>query len=236
MHEFNLIIWLGGKLGLSGVVNHATVHIFSAALVALFLILMGVIFRLKFKDTSRWVVPNEKVSFVGVVDFIASQILSIMKGVMGSSAIKFLPLIGSLFLYIFFCNFLSLIPGFAPPTDNINTNLACALVVFVYYNIMGFREHGIIGYLKHFAGPIVWLWPLMFALELISHLVRPVSLSVRLFGNITGDHMVLGIFSHLVPLVVPIVFLGLALFIAFIQAFVFSLLSTVYIALATERE
>jgi F-type H+-transporting ATPase subunit a len=123
-----------------------------------------------------------------------------------------------------------------PPTDNINTNIPCAIIVFLYYNFVGIREQGFIKYFKHFAGPIIWLAPLMFSIELISHLVRPLSLSVRLFGNITGDHMVLGIFSQLTPLVVPVIFLFLALFVAFIQAFVFSLLSTVYIALATEAE
>jgi len=131
---------------------------------------------------------------------------------------------------------LGLIPGFLPPTDNINTNLAIALTVFVYYHIMGIKAHGVKNYLKHFMGPILWLGPLMIVIELIGHCVRPISLSLRLFGNITGDHLVLGIFSGLVPILVPVVFMALGLFVSFIQAFVFSLLSMIYINLATAHE
>ena len=90
--------------------------------------------------------------------------------------------------------------------------------------------------MKHFLGPVIWLGPLMLVIELISHAVRPVSLSVRLFGNITGDHMVLEVFTDLTKLVIPVIFLGLGLFVSFIQAFVFSLLSMIYIALATEHD
>jgi F-type H+-transporting ATPase subunit a len=131
---------------------------------------------------------------------------------------------------------MALIPGFVPPTDNINTNLAMSLTVFVYYHIMGVKAHGLKGYLKHFMGPILWLAPLIFVTEIIGHCVRPLSLSLRLFGNITGDHLVLGIFSNLVPVLVPVAFLALGLFVSFIQAFVFSLLSMIYINLATAHE
>ncbi len=130
---------------------------------------------------------------------------------------------------------MGLIPGFLPPTDNLNTNVACSLTVFLFYNYHGFKAHGF-GYIKHFMGPVIWLAPLMFVIEVISHLVRPASLSVRLFGNIAGDHLVLNIFSHFVPLGVPVVFMFLGLFVSFIQAFVFTLLSMVYISLATTKE
>jgi F-type H+-transporting ATPase subunit a len=128
------------------------------------------------------------------------------------------------------------VPGFYPPTENINTNLACALVVFVYYNYHGIKEQGIKKYLQHMAGPVIWLMPLIFCIELVSHAVRPVSLSVRLLGNIVGDHMVLGMFSGMVPLFLPIVFMGLAIFISVMQAFVFTLLSIVYIQMACVSE
>ncbi len=234
--DFNLLIWLGEKLGLSNLVNESTIHIVSAAFIAVVLIILAVIIKIRLRDPEKFVIPSEKFNLIGVFDIIVEWVLGLMEGVMGERAIKFLPLVGSVFLYIFFCNLLSLIPGFLPPTDNINTNLPVAVTVFVYYHAVGVKEHGVKGYLKHFAGPIIWLAPLMFSLEIISHCVRPISLSVRLFGNITGDHMVLGIFSNLIPLFVPVIFLALALFVAFIQAFVFSLLSTVYIALATEKE
>lgn len=236
MHEFNLFLWLSDRVGFLSWITPATIHIASAGFVAVVLLVMGVVFRLKLRDMGEAVVPHPKSSLVGVVDAASEQLLKLIESVVGEKGIKYLPLLGSLFLYIFCCNLLSVIPGFLPPTDNINTNIPCAVIVFVYYNAMGFKEHGFAGYLRHFAGPIIWLAPLMFSLEIVSHCVRPVALSVRLFGNITGDHMVLGIFSQLVPLVVPVVFMFLALFVAFIQAFVFALLSAVYIALATGHE
>lgn len=237
MHaDFNLLIWLGEHVKWLSWITPSTIHIASAALVAITLIVLGAIAHQKLKKTEKRLIPSTRLTIAGIFDAAGEAILKFIEGVMGDRAMKFLPLIGTLFLYIFFCNLLSLIPGFLPPTDNINTNLPCALTVFFYYHAVGIKEHGLFKYLKHMTGPIIWLAPLMFAIELISHCVRPISLSVRLFGNITGDHMVLGIFSDLLPQFVPVIFLFLALFVAFVQAFVFSLLSTVYIALATEHE
>lgn len=245
MHEFNFLIWLGEHINGFGWINESTIHIASAGFVALLLILISIAAYFQLRDAEKYVVPTKSFSLGSLFDAAGEQLLKLLESVMparqggsggGDRAIKFLPLIGSIFIYIFCCNLLSIIPGFLPPTNNINTNLSCALTVFIYYHVMGIREHGFKGYIKHFAGPIIWLAPLMFSLEVISHCVRPISLSVRLFGNITGDHMVLGIFSSLTPIFVPVIFLMLALFVAFIQAFVFSLLSTVYISLATEHE
>jgi len=173
---------------------------------------------------------------LNIFELIVSSFMRMMEDVMGERARSHLPLIGSLFVFILICNLMAVVPGLLPPTENINTNLACAIVVFVYYNYVGIREHGLRGYIKQMAGPIVWIAPLVLAIEVISHIVRPLSLSIRLFGNIVGDHMVLGIFSDIAPLLVPTLFMMLGIFIAFIQAFVFTLLSIIYIALATERE
>jgi len=235
MAEFDLLVMLGEHVKFFSWINSSTVHVASSALVSIGLLATGFFVWLRARNVERYIVPPKGFSLVGAFDGVAEGLLELMEGVMGERAIKFLPLIGSVFTYIFFCNLLSVFPGFAPPTDNINTNLPVALTVFIYYNVVGIREQGLKEYLKHFAGPIIWLAPLMGAIEIISHCVRPISLSVRLFGNEVGDHMVLGIFSSLVPLFVPVIFLGLALFVAFIQAFVFSLLSAVYIGLATER-
>ncbi|HOW16229.1 MAG TPA: F0F1 ATP synthase subunit A, partial [bacterium] len=109
------------------------------------------------------------------------------------------------------------------------------IFVFIYYNYAGFKEHGF-SYIKHYMGPMIWLAPLMFPIELISNMVRPFSLGLRLFGNITGDHLVLGIFSDLAPLIVPIPFLGLGLFVSFFQALIFVLLSMIYLTLALSHE
>lgn len=231
MHDFS---WFG--LLSHGKINHHNIHIFSAGLVVLFLIVATLMVHRKLKRVEERLVPAPKTTLVNLFETAVENILGLMEGILGHDAPKYLPLIGTLFIYIFLCNTLALIPGFVPPTDNINTNLACSLTVFVYYHIMGIKAHGLKGYLKHFMGPILWLAPLIFVIELIGHCVRPVSLSLRLFGNITGDHLVLGIFSDLTPILVPVVFLALGLFVSFIQAFVFSLLSMIYINLATAHE
>ncbi|MDP2600698.1 MAG: F0F1 ATP synthase subunit A [Deltaproteobacteria bacterium] len=215
--------------------NEDSIHMVMAAMVGLFLIVVALIANRKLVKTEQCLVPHDKPTPSTMFELIVESLLNLMEGVLGDKAQKFFPLIGALFIYIFTCNLIGLIPGLAPPTENINTNAACAIVVFLYYNYMGIREQGLVHYLKHFMGPVIWLGPLMLVIELISHAVRPVSLSIRLFGNMTGDHMVLGVFSQLTPIVVPIIFMFLGLFISFIQAFVFSLLSIVYIGLATEK-
>lgn len=231
MHDFT---WFGLISG--GKINHHNVHVYSAGLVTLLLIVATLLIHRKLKRVEERLVPEPRTTLTNIFEVVVENILGLIESIVGPEAPKYLPLIGSLFIYIFVCNILSLIPGFVPPTDNINTNVACALTVFVYYNVMGIRTHGLVGYAKHFMGPIIWLGPLMLVIELIGHCVRPVSLSLRLFGNITGDHLVLGIFSNLVPIGIPVLFLALGLFVSFIQAFVFSLLSTIYIGLATAHE
>ncbi len=230
MHEFT---WFGL---ISGKITPYNIHIYTSAMVVLGIVIASFLAHRKLKMTEERLVPEGKTTLANVFETAVENILGLMEGIMGKEAENFFPLIGSLFIYIFLCNLMALIPGFVPPTDNINTNFACALTVFFYYHYVGIKTHGLIKYLKHFMGPIIWLGPLMFVIEMIGHLVRPVSLSLRLFGNITGDHLVLGIFSDLVPLFVPIIFMALGLFVAFIQAFVFSLLSTIYIALAAAHE
>lgn len=232
---FSLFPWLAEKLGFSAEFVEHYLHVITSGVVAPIITILSVIVWRKLRNTEANLIPEKRPSLVGIIAFAAEGILGLMRSIMGERADRYFPLIGSLFLYILISNLLGAIPGMVPPTDNINTNFACAAVVFVYYNVMGIREQGFKNYFKHLAGPIIWLAPLIFTIELISHLVRPASLSIRLFGNITGDHLVLEMFSTLVPVGIPVIFLGLTVFVALIQAFVFTLLSTVYIALATEH-
>jgi F-type H+-transporting ATPase subunit a len=200
------------------------------------LLLLGLIVYFKLRHTEKAIIPSHKIGVVSIFEVGVESILGLMEGIIGPSARKYFPIVGALFIYIFINNLLGVIPGFLPPTDNINTTLACGLVVFVYFNYVGIKEQGLVHYLKHFGGPVIFLAPLMFVIEFVGIIVRPMSLALRLFGNMTGDHLVLGIFSDLVPLVVPVLFLGLGIFVSFIQAFVFSLLSTIYVALALPQE
>ena len=146
----------------------------------------------------------------------------------------FFPLIGTIGLYILVCNFMGLIPGFTAPTSNINTTASMAVPVFLATHYYGIRVHGF-KYIKHFLGPIVWLAPMMFIIEFIGHLVRPVTLSVRLFGNMIAKHMILFALGLLAPVIVPVAILGLGVLVSLIQAFVFVLLTSLYLAGSVEE-
>jgi len=223
---------IADKLGFKDAINESNIHIAHALLALLIITILGIIFKRYMRNIDERIVPAKKPSLVGFIEIIAEAILRLMESIIGKDARQFYPLIGALFFYILISNLIGLIPGFIAATDNINTNVACSLTVFVYYNYVGIKKNGIKNYLKEFMGPVIWLAPLMFVIELISHVVRPVSLSVRLFGNMIGDHMVLQMFSSIIPLLLPIPFLFLGLFVALIQAFVFTLLSIIYISLA----
>ncbi len=233
---FNLFNWIGEQLGFSATTMHSYIHVITGLFIALVITTLSLLAYRKLKNTEDCVIPPKKLSIAGVFELAVEAVLNLMREIMGARAEMYFPIIGATFIYILISNLFGVIPGFIPPTDNINTNAAIAVVIFLYYNVVGIKAQGLKHYLGHMAGPIIWLGPLIFCIELISHLVRPLSLSARLFGNMTGDHMVLEIFSNLTPLVIPIIFLGLGIFISFIQAFVFSLLSIIYIALATEHE
>ena len=163
-----------------------------------------------------------------VFEFIIDFLESFMVGITGPEGRFFFPYIATVFLFILVSNLIGLIPGFFSPTANLNTTLALALCTFSYTHIIGIKFHGV-KYIKHFMGPVWWLAPLMFPIELIGHFARVMSLSVRLFGNIFGKEMVLAILFglaglYLAPL--PVMFLGIL--VCFIQALVFMLLSTMY--------
>ncbi len=176
-------------------------------------------------------IPDDSLTFRNIAELLVEGVIGMAEGILGHQARKYVPLYGTFFLYILVCNLMGLIPGFSPPTTNFNVTLALGLLSFTAYNIVGFKEQGI-GYLKHFVGPMLWLAPLMIPLELISNFVRPFSLALRLLGNMTGDHTVLEIFTDLTKVGIPVIFYGLGTFVSFVQAFVFTLLSMVYVSLA----
>ncbi len=154
----------------------------------------------------------------------------------GHEGRKYLAMIGTLGFFIVFSNLLGLIPGLAAPTSNINVPAGCAILVFLYYNFQGIRKQGVLHYLKHFAGPVWWLAPIMIPIELISHLARPFSLTVRLYANIFAEEALIVAFFGLIPLILPLPFMGYAIFGGFLQAFIFITLSQVYIAGAVATE
>jgi F-type H+-transporting ATPase subunit a len=169
-----------------------------------------------------------------LMELVLGGLLDFMERVMGHHARDHLPIIGGIVLFIVAANLLGTIPGLFSATANINTTAACAITVFLYYQYIGFRRHGI-AYIKHFTGPVWWLAPLMLPIELISHVIRPFTLALRLFANMRGHEIVLIILTLLVPIVAPLPIIFLGIFVSFIQGFVFMLLSMIYIAGAEEE-
>jgi F-type H+-transporting ATPase subunit a len=149
---------------------------------------------------------------------------------------KYVNFFGTLFIFILFMNMIGIIPGFESPTMTAAVPAGCAMAVFMYYNYMGFREHGVGKYLKHFAGPMPALAPLMIPIELISHLARPLSLTIRLYANMFAGEQVTMAFLGLTYLVLPSLFMGLHAFVAFLQAFIFMLLTILYVGAAVGHE
>jgi F-type H+-transporting ATPase subunit a len=174
--------------------------------------------------------PNKVQSFMEV---IVSGVKNLLLDTMGPHGMMFFPLIATLALFILTSNLIGLIPGFESPTANMNTNAAMAIVVFVLTHVMGIKIHGL-KYIKQFTGPVWWLTPLMLPIELVGHIARPVSLTMRLFGNIQGGHIVVAVLFLLVPFLLPLPIIILKILISFIQTLVFCLLAMMYIGGAME--
>jgi F-type H+-transporting ATPase subunit a len=170
----------------------------------------------------------------GLMELVVGGLLGFMERVMGHHAKAHLPIIGGIVLFIITANLLGIIPGLFTPTANLNITAGCALTIFLYYQYIGFRRHGL-AYIKQFTGPIWWLAPLMLPIEVISHFIRPFTLALRLFANMQGHEIVLIIITLLVPLIAPLPIVLLGIFVSFIQGFVFMLLSMIYIASAEEE-
>ncbi len=169
--------------------------------------------------------------FEGINGFIEGQ----SRDVIGHHSERFTPFLVTLGLFILISNLFGVVPGLESPTGSPVVPLGCAICAFVYYQAQGFRQGGV-GYLKHFLGPMWWLSPLMLPLEIISHLARLMSLTIRLYANMFAGDMVTLVFFSLIPIAVPVIFLGLHIGVALLQAYIFVLLTTVYLAGAVATE
>ncbi len=208
-----------------GLISHGHTFIFVTHVILItFLIL--IVARLAVY--SFQVVPR---GFQNVAEAYLSGVLSMGKDVVGEDlARKYLPLVATIGFIVFFGNVIGIIPGFESPTSNINFTLALALIVFVYYNYEGIKKNGFKKYFGHFMGPMPILAPLMFPIEIVSHLSRIISLSFRLFGNIKGDDLFLAVILMLAPFIAPLPAFALLTFMAFLQTFIFMILTYVYLA------
>jgi F-type H+-transporting ATPase subunit a len=206
----------------------APLHISEAgadAVVYTWLIMIGLVLVSLAATKGLKAVPSGLQNFMEV---IVGGIENMLVDTMGEHGKPFFPLIATLALFILVSNLIGLVPGFFPPTANINTTAACAVVVFVATHVVGLKTHGA-GYIKHFLGPIIWLAPMMFFIEVIGHFSRVISLTLRLFGNMNGHELVLIIFFGLAPFLVPLPMMLMGVLVSFIQAFVFMLLAMIYI-------
>lgn len=224
--------WIaGGSLDLQ--------HVAGALFILLVLLMVGLYIRTKVRDVKAAVEPETKLTLRTFCEIFVEVILGFSEELMGRKAARSLfPLIGTCGFFIFFSNFSGFIPGFAPPTSNWNTTLACAIIIFFATHVFGVKEHGI-GYFAEFLGPIRKWYALplilfMIVVETIGHCVRPLSLSIRLMGNMTVDHTVAAVFLGLIPFLVPLPIMLLGVLVAVVQTLVFILLSMVYIGSAME--
>ena len=205
-----------------------------AALMTLLLLLVFAVF---FPLAARRFRRERPGGVQNFLEMIVEGIRSLIEDVIGHGAQKkYLPIIGAFALFIFVGNLFGLFFFLQPPTGALSTTVALALMSFLYFNWQGIREHGLFGYLKHFMGPVLWLAPLFFVIEMIGNFARILSLSLRLFMNIYGEHTATGIFAGLAPIIVPWPLMALGLFTALLQSFIFVTLTSVYISLGTAHE
>ena len=226
MHPYLFLPKLFEFVGLGDFAHHYP-HVVYSWLVMAVLIIAGIM-----ATKSISMVPEKAQN---VFEIIISGIEEFMVENTGEEGRWFFPIIATIFIYIFISNLSGLIPGFFPPTASINTPLSCALVVFVFTHFIGIKYHGA-GYIKHFMGPVWWMVPIILPIELIGHMARVLSLTFRLFGNMMGHELVLGILFMLAGFfLAPLPIMAMGVFVALVQAFVFFLLSIMYFQGAMEH-
>jgi F-type H+-transporting ATPase subunit a len=225
--EHKTFTWLGGL--------PVPESVLTAGLVAVILSIFALIVRPKLAATERAIEPEDGVTSRNLAEMFVEAMSSLAGGVIGHGSERYVPLLASFFIFILLANLIGLIPGFSPPTADFNITFGLGVVAFLAYHVAGAREHGV-SYVKQFLGPMLFLAPLMLVVELFSHMFRPISLGIRLFANMFADHQVVEIFTGLTKLGVPVIFYVLGAFVAVVQAFVFTMLSAIYIALAVSHE
>ncbi len=225
-HPYLFFVKLFELIGL-GHFAHSYPYIVYSWVVMIILIVLGFL-----ASKSVSLVPTK---VQNVMEIIVSALEEFTIDITGEEGRWLFPLLGTVFLYIFTCNIIGLIPGFYPPTASLNTTLSCALVVVLFTHVIGVKYHGV-KYIKHFLGPVWWMTPLIFPIEIIGHLARILSLSFRLMGNMMGHELVAGILFTLAGLFfAPLPIMVLGIFVALVQAFVFYLLSVMYFTGAIEH-
>jgi F-type H+-transporting ATPase subunit a len=222
--------------------------IYAALVAGGLLLLAGVLVSRKLAGPSGGVVPDEGISLRNVLEVLVEWLANLARDRMGPDWRKYFPVVGTLFFFILVSNLMGLIPGLAGATSNANTTWACAIIAWVVYTVVGVMKHGFGRYMLKFMGPSFFekeifgrhihfrlLMPVFLVLEIPLDLARILTLAVRLLANMFADHTVVLVWLSLVPIGIPAIFMGLGLIVSFLQAFVFSLLTMIYIGLALEE-
>lgn len=207
-------------------VQQSYLHVIMLFIAVLVVLAIGLIASRMTKE-----IPTKGQNFF---EMLVSAVYGMSDDIMGKHGRPYVPLIFGIGMYVAISNLMGLVPGLAAPTSNMNTTAAPAVCVFLFYNYIGFKRHGF-GYIKQFLGPVAWLAPFMLIIEIIGHFARPLSLTMRLFGNIAGEDLVIAILFMLVPFLVPLPMYFLAVFTCCLQAYVFMMLSMIYISGALEE-
>lgn len=208
-------------------------HLIPDYIVMAFLVVLVLSVALAVAGKKARLVPGRgQIVLESLVDFFENLILDTI----GEEGLKYLPVIATVGLFILTSNLMGLVPGLMSPTSKLNVTLGCALVVWLYYHWQGIKSHGFFGYLKTFTGANPLLAPLLLPIEIISHFSRPVSLSMRLFGNIFSEELLILIIASIIPYFLPLPFMAISIFTAVIQSYVFVLLSCIYLAGAVAEE
>ncbi len=207
---------------------HAPDHVVFSALICLIVLVLGLLVR------SRLSIDNPGALQI-ILEDVVSFFVSVLETNMGHKGRQFLALPGALFVFIWMGNMMGQIPGLGAPTSNVNVPFACALTLWIYYHYQGIRAQGVFSYIKHFAvmpGVPILMSPIIFAIEVISHLSRVLSLTLRLFGNVFGEHLVVLIIGSIIPFIAPLPIQFLGLIVGTLQAFIFLTLGAIYLTAA----
>jgi F-type H+-transporting ATPase subunit a len=209
---------------------HPIPNYFAMELVVILLILIVAIWL-----RSRLSVENPG-TFQQATELVVQFTQNLTDEVIGPGGRRYVAMLGTLGVFVLLCNMLGLIPLFSTPTAHIQVTLGLSVLAFLYYNFQGFRQLGVVGYLKHLCGPMLALAVIMFPIEIISNTGRMLSLSVRLYANMLVGNLLEKVFGGLVPIVVPVIFAALHIFVSILQAYIFMLLPAVYIGMAVSEE
>ena len=215
-------------------VQHAYAWDIPDHVIMVFLVL--VISSILFPFAARRISRDNPGPLQQILELTIGGLKNMLRDIVGHNGEQFLTIIAAFAVFIFISNIFGLFYFLAPPTSNVNTTFALSTCAFLYYNYQGIKHQGLFHYLKHFGGPVWWLFPLFFLIEMVGNFARIISLSMRLFGNIFGEHTATSIFSGLIPVIAPWPMMALGIFGAFLQTFVFIMLTMVYISGATAAE